>query len=265
MRLAVISNVHANVEALRAVLRVIRRDGIRKVVCLGDLVGHHAFPVETLALLRAGGTTCVAGNHDLMAIGRLTGDGWTQRTRRAIGWTRRTMTGDDYEYLAALPSALRIGEDLLLVHGCLDDPSRDLRVSAQFVDERKAILRRHPEVRVCFTGHSREQQIVEVTPDGAVHTRGPRQMLLRPDSFFFVSVGSVGSPADGDYRAGYAVYDDASRRITFRRTTYDRLRVIQENLRHGLSSELGISPVGYFRARAAAAARSIRERFVGIA
>src|SRR5438105_3353792 len=264
MRLAVISNVHGNVEALRSVLRDIRRDGIRKVVCLGDLVGHHAFPVETLALLRAGGTTCVAGNHDLMAIGRLTGDGWIPRTRRAVGWTRRAMTGDDYEYLAGLPAALRLGEDLLLMHAGLDDPSRELRTPAQFLEERQTIQHRFPEVRVCFTGHLREQQVVEVTTNGEVLMRGPRQFVLRPASFFFVSPGSVGLPADGDYRAAYALYDGSTRRVTFRRTTYDRLRVMQENLRHGLSSELGISPVDYFRARAVAAARSIRSRFVGM-
>jgi diadenosine tetraphosphatase ApaH/serine/threonine PP2A family protein phosphatase len=264
MRLAVISNVHANVEALRAVLRVIRRDGIRKVVCLGDLVGHHAFPVETLALLRAGGTACVAGNYDLMTIGRLTGDGWTPRTRRAIGWTRRTMTGDDYEYLAGLPAQLHLGDDQLFVHAGLDEPAKELRTSAQFLGEYRAITERHPGVRVCFTGHSREQQIVEITAEGEVVMRGPRQLVLRPDSFFFVSPGSVGSPADGDYRAGYVIYDDSTRRVIFRRTTYDRLRVMQENLRHGLSSELGSSPVGYFRARAVAAARSIRTRFAGM-
>ncbi|MBI4500753.1 MAG: metallophosphoesterase family protein [Gemmatimonadetes bacterium] len=264
MRLAVISNVHANVEALRAVLRVIRRDGIRKVVCLGDLVGQHAFPVETLALIRAGSTACVAGNHDLMAIGRLTRDGRTPRTRRAIGWTRRAMTGADYEYLASLPAELSAGDDVLLLHGTLEDPAKELRSPADFAQERQLIRQRYPHIRICFVGHAREQRIVEVTSQSEVHMRGPRQLVLRPDAFFFVSPGSVGSPADGDYRAAYAIYDDTTRRVAFRRTTYDRLRVMQENLRHGLSSELAISPVGYFRARAVAAARSIRTRFAGM-
>src|ERR1051326_293884 len=166
MRLAVLSNVHANVEALRAVLRVVRRDGIRKIICLGDLVGHHAFPVETLALIRAGGTACIAGNHDLMTIGRITGDGWTPRSRRAIGWTRRTMTGEDYEYLANLPGELHSGDDLLFVHAALGDPARELRTAAQLLEEYRSIKERYPAVRICFTGHSSEPRLIEITPEG---------------------------------------------------------------------------------------------------
>src|SRR5262245_24367964 len=121
MRLAVISDIHANVEALRAVLRGIRRTGVRKVHCLGDLIGRHAFPVETLALIRAGGTSCVAGNLDLMAIGRLETDGWEPRTRRAMTWTRHRLTAVDTQFLSGLPVAARIGADLLCVHSTMDN------------------------------------------------------------------------------------------------------------------------------------------------
>ncbi len=260
MRIAVISDIHANVEALRAVLRGIRRTGIRKVHCLGDLVGRHAFPVETLALLRAGGTSCVAGNQDLVAIGRLDADTWEPRTRRAMSWTRHHLTPPDTEFLSALPLATRIGADLLCVHSTMDNVAVDLSLPWQFYEESLAIRRRFPDVRVCFSGHTPNPQIVEITAGGEVFMRGARPMHLDPASFYFVNPGSVGSPTDGDYRACYAIYDDVTRRVSFHRTTYDRLRVVQENLRQGLPSELGISRVGYIRARAVAAARSIRTR-----
>src|SRR4051812_44929017 len=124
MRFAVISDVHGNVEALRAVLRAIRRDGIRKVICLGDMVGFHAFPVETLTLIRAGGTLCLAGNHDLIASGRLNREG-DLRTRRALGWTRRKLRPEDSSFLAALPAELQFS-DALCLHATLDDPSVEL-------------------------------------------------------------------------------------------------------------------------------------------
>jgi diadenosine tetraphosphatase ApaH/serine/threonine PP2A family protein phosphatase len=262
MRLAVISDVQGNVEALRAVLRVVRRDGVRKVVSLGDLIGYHAFPLETLALIRAGGTASVAGNHDLMAAGRLDPDGWDPRIRKALNWTQGKLSASEREYLSELPVELRSHDDLLFVHSTLHDPSLELREPWQFYEESLVIRRRHPDVRVCFSGHTQRQQIVEITAEGEVFERGARQLALCRDSFFFVNPGSIGSPADEDYRAAYAIYDDATRRIAFRRATYDRLRVIQENIRQGLSSELRISRAGPFRSRAVAAARSIRTRIL---
>lgn len=262
MRLAVISDVHGNVEALRAVLRAIRRDGIRKIVCLGDLVGFHAFPAEVVALIQAGGADCVAGNHDLMTAGQLPVEGQQLRTRRGIAWTRRKLTSLDLSFLTGLPREVRLYDDILCLHSALDDPARELRETWQFYEESRAIRRRHPEVRVCFSGHTHHQRIIEINAAGEVFLHGARQQVLVPDSFYFINPGSVGSPADGDYRAAFAVYDTATRRVTFRRNTYDRLRVMQENIRHGLSTELGISPVNYLRARAAAAARSIKTRIL---
>ena len=262
MRLAVISDVHGNVEALRAVLRAIRRDGIRKIVCLGDLVGYHAFPIETLALIQAGGTYCIAGDHDLMAIGRIPTAGQQPRIRRGIAWTRRKLNGPDLSFLAGLPDELRMQDDVLCLHSSLNDPAMDLKETWQFYEESRVIRRRHSEVRICFTGHAHHQRVVEINPEGEVFVHGARQQVLRKDSFYFVNPGSVGSPADGDYRAAFAVYDSATGKVTFRRTTYDRLRVMQENIRHGLSTDLGISPVNYLKARAAAAARSIKTRIM---
>lgn len=261
MLVAVISDVQGNVEALRAVLRSIRRDGIRKVVCLGDLVGHHAFPTETLALIRAGGTDCVAGNQDLMTLGRLPLDIGDLRARRAIHWTRGKLAGSDTTFLGGLPNE-RLHEDIIFVHSALDDPAIEMTTPWQFYEQSKVIRHRYPEVQVCFSGHTHQQQIIEITPDGEAMVRGARQYILRKDSFFFINPGSVGLPGLSDYRAAYAVFDTSTRRVSFRRTTYDRLRVMQENLRHGLASELGISAVGYLRARAAAAARSLRTRIM---
>jgi diadenosine tetraphosphatase ApaH/serine/threonine PP2A family protein phosphatase len=234
-------------------------------VCLGDLVGYHAFPAETLALIQAGATDCVAGNHDLIAVGRLGTQGCEPKARRGLLWTRRKLTGTESAFLAALPAERRVQPDLLFVHAALDDPGFELQQPWQYYEESRAIHHRFPEVRVCFTGHVPHQQVVEISPNGEAFVRTARQFVLPPDSFCFVNPGSVGCPADGDYRAAYAVYDLATRRVTFRRTTYDRLRVMQENIRHGLDGELGISRVGYLKARAAAAARSIRTRiFAGI-
>jgi diadenosine tetraphosphatase ApaH/serine/threonine PP2A family protein phosphatase len=183
------------------------------------------------------------------------------RTRRALGWTQRKLRPEDSSFLAGLPAELQFS-DALCLHATLDDPTVELIEPWQFYEESRVIRRRYPDVRICFTGHTHHQQIVEITGQGEAFVRGARHHVLRSESFFFVNPGSVGSPADGDYRAAYAVYDDSVRKISFRRTTYDRLRVMQENIRHGLTSRLGVSPVDYLWNRATTAARSLKSRIL---
>src|SRR5437899_11993202 len=103
MQIAIISDVHANLEALRSVLADVRRRGIERVVCLGDVVGYNCFPHETLAVLREQRIPTVQGNHDLMAIGELEPDHCGPNARKAIQWTRPLLTDEEKEVLRALP------------------------------------------------------------------------------------------------------------------------------------------------------------------
>ena len=110
MRLAIISDIHANVDALRAVLADIRQHGADQVLCLGELVGYNSFPRETLALLQDHDVRSVHGNHDLMALARLPDDGCGSLGRKAIHWTRGVLTEEDWWYLAGLPAELHAHE-----------------------------------------------------------------------------------------------------------------------------------------------------------
>src|SRR4051812_9155739 len=122
-RIGVISDVHANVRALDAVLRDARRQQLDTIVSLGDLVGYCASPRETLAAIRREGIDSVHGNHDLMAIDRLRVNCGPNGTR-AIQWTRGVLEDADRAYLAALPATLRLGPKVLCMHSALGDPER---------------------------------------------------------------------------------------------------------------------------------------------
>ena len=234
MRYAIISDIHANVDALSATLADITKTGVDQILCLGDLVGYNGFPRETLALLREADVRAIYGNHDLMALARLPDDGAGSLARKAIHWTRRVLTEDDWWYLASLPAELRI-DDLLCVHSAPGDPLVRLGHAEQFRSEAEALAETGAPVNVCFTGHSHRQQVVVVRSDGEVQWTGGADADLPRDAISFVNPGTVGHSRDSDPRAAYAIFDDKTRRVLFRRVTYDRARLLRRNREIGLT------------------------------
>src|SRR5438046_5505930 len=122
MRIAILSDIHANPDALAAVLADIARRDVAATVQLGDVVGYNTRPRETLALLRQRGIAGVRGNHDLMAIGKLPADQCGPVGLKAISWTRQVLTEADCDYLASLPAELRFAGGMLCVPSALGDP-----------------------------------------------------------------------------------------------------------------------------------------------
>jgi len=263
MRIAIISDIHANVDALRAVLGDMQTSDVQQVVCLGDLVGYHTFPREVLAVFRDSNILSVHGNHDLMAIGRLPCDDCGPVAREVIRWTQAVLTDEDRHYLASLPGALRQHGGTLCVHSALGDPVVRLRTAAQFHTQYLRIQESDPDVRLCFTGHSHVAHTMMVTPRGEVVRSLEPHVTLYPEAFYFVDPGSVGYPRDGDYRAAYGILDCEARRVSFRRVAYDSARVLRENARHGVRVEFGPLIRRSFRSRMLAASRAI-VRWIGL-
>ena len=152
MLLAIISDVHANVHALEAVLADIRASGAERVLCLGDLVGYNSFPRETLALLREHDVKSVHGNHDLMVLERLPDDGCGSLARKAVRWTRKVLAEEDWWYLANLPAELRELDSTLCVHSAPGDPLVRLERADQFRSEAEALVESGEHVTLCFSG-----------------------------------------------------------------------------------------------------------------
>src|SRR4051812_9332739 len=103
MRLAILSDIHANLEALQAVLRDISVQSVDRVVCLGDIVGYNTNPAECVALLRELDPLCIAGNHDRAVSGQITTEGFSGTAARAVAWTRRQLSADIIDFLGGLP------------------------------------------------------------------------------------------------------------------------------------------------------------------
>src|SRR5882724_6328409 len=117
MKLAIISDIHANLEALQATLQRISAQTVDRIVCLGDIVGYNANPEECISLLREFDVLSIAGNHDRAVTGQITTEGFSHTAARAVAWTRRQLSADAIEFLAGLPLKLRIDNHLVAVHG----------------------------------------------------------------------------------------------------------------------------------------------------
>lgn len=245
MRHAILSDVHANLPALTAVLADARAHGAARIVCLGDLVGYHGFVHETLALLRDRDATCVAGNHDLMVVGRLPTASCGPLARRAVAWTRNGLTRDEVAFLDTLPLVRRLDGGTILVHSLPWSTEARMRIEADFAVAARQCRSLMPEVDACFTGHTHLAGAVRVRPDGSVAryaaTRIPRR--LGDGNFWFVNPGTVGHPRDARPSASYLLFDDDTRRVRFRRVRYDRQALRRRDTQCGLAAPAGAPPV----------------------
>jgi predicted phosphodiesterase len=238
VRIAFLSDIHANLEALHSVIADVRRHQVDQIWSLGDLVGYSCLPQETLALVRELGIRSVQGNHDLMASGQLEPEQCGPNARAAIFWSRQILSPDEKDYLASLPSRAVIESELLCQHSRFNDPVGYLWRPEQYAQQHRLLKDAYPRVRLCFSGHTHIPGVAEVGPNGRVRWLYPGTMTLSPSRFYFVNPGSVGHPRDQDDRACYAIYDGSTHALTFHRVAYNHGAVAADNARHGIHTRL---------------------------
>jgi predicted phosphodiesterase len=243
MRLGLIADIHANAPALAAVLSALDHAGADGIIALGDLVGYNAMPHETLALLRDRRIPSVAGDHDLMAIGRLPLDDAGPIAREAMAWTRRELTAPEIAQLAILPDALRPGPRVLCVHAALGDPIRRLRTTEDLRSEAERVSAEEPGIAVCLTGHDHHPYIHAVGPAVVTTARAEEEIALPRHGFAFVNPGSVGYAPDGVPSAAFAIFDSSHWSVTLRRVVYDQRPLAEANARAGLEAAAMAAPL----------------------
>jgi diadenosine tetraphosphatase ApaH/serine/threonine PP2A family protein phosphatase len=216
MQLAILSDVHGNLQALERVLADADARKPDAMVCLGDFVGYGASPNECIETLRPRIESAVAGNHDLAACGRIKLGYFNQDAAHAARWTTEHLTPANLEYLRALPFTSR-WRDAMLVHSSPAEPHEWHYVlspnDAAFEMESCA----EP---VCFIGHSHYPGTFELEGTGVRYTRDA-VVIGRRECRYLVNVPSVGQPRDGDRRAGYLLFDDEMLRFEHIRLEYD--------------------------------------------
>jgi diadenosine tetraphosphatase ApaH/serine/threonine PP2A family protein phosphatase len=229
MRYAVLSDIHANLEALRAVLADCRAD-VDAFLCLGDLVGYGADPEACVEIVAERAERLVAGNHEHGVVGLLH-LGWFNRMARAAAeWTAARLDADHRAYLAALPLAIQVG-DATLVHASPAHPDEwDYLITAEDGFEAFAAF----DTGLCFVGHSHRPACWRLGSAGPEYRPGADEITLEGDHRYILNVGSVGQPRDQDPRACYAIWDQGARRVTIRRVPYDSAEARRKIIAAGL-------------------------------
>lgn len=239
MRYAILSDVHASIEALDAALADARAQGAARIVCAGDLVGYHADPEACVERVLDLGVPCVAGNHDRVAAGIAEPNDFAPLARHAVLWTRGLLSPSSRAFLGSLPLARVIDDRFLLVHAALHpEPNADLHLSRAPRVRRsiEALDRGSFGVRIAFFGHT-HRGVVHALREGALTSIEPPEdvpMPLSVHASYLVNPGSVGQPRDGDPRASYAIYDTETRTVRFRRVRFDRDACLAKAARAGL-------------------------------
>jgi predicted phosphodiesterase len=243
VKLALISEVHANLEALQATLDHIARQSVDRIVCLGDIVGYNTKPRECIARLREVAALCIAGNHDRAVCGQITTEAFGRTAARAVAWTRERLSADDLAFLAGLPLKAVIDGELVAVHGALhpDTGCESVRLDS---DERRALsfnaLIAHPSgARICAFGHTHEVGIYEFRNNQTVSRHGD-EVSLRGDAYYLINPGAVGAPRTADKRATYMIVDRAQRTVVVRRVFYDA------SIPFTATRKAGLAPRGWF-------------------
>ena len=230
MRIAIVSDVHANLAALDAVLGHAEGQGATDGLwCLGDSVGYGPQPRECIARLRELGALAVAGNHDRAATGLMSTDDFNPLAAEAALWTRGQLAAEDAAYLDSLPEvayapagAVDSGAEFTLVHGSLRWPLWEYIHS----NEAAAAHLRLQSTPFSLFGHT---HVPALMVEGGAHPEGCDLRLLSDGEVVALdrgtkaafNPGGAGQPRDGDPRTAYAVYDDAAATITAHRLEYD--------------------------------------------
>jgi predicted phosphodiesterase len=226
--LGILGDIHGNIEALVAALEALDRRGVRKLLCVGDIVGYNADPDECAALLRERRAVSIAGAHDLIGTGQLGFERCSNKATYSLRRTRRSLAPETAAWLATLPPSLLVEERIAVVHGGVRDIEQYMTTPRHIRQNAEFLRADFPAARVCFFGHSHAQKVYEVEPaDGSgemkVTEKQVRDILeLNKENLCFVNPGSVDAQRKREHKlAECAIFDTLDWTVEFVRVPYD--------------------------------------------
>lgn len=218
MRFAILSDLHSNLQAWRAVSADLKNAGVDQVVCLGDIVGYGPNPAEVLEEVASLADHVVLGNHDAVIGGRFDSSCFSDHARIAIEWTQKQLSDSAGEFFKEMPAVLR-GPAFAVSHAEYEIPER-----FDYIFEPSEALPsfRATQDPVMFFGHThvpgvfrfdRETAEIDLLKPGLTH--------FNPAYRYLINAGSVGDPRDGDVRASYVIFDAERQCVDFRKVAFD--------------------------------------------
>ncbi len=236
MKYAIISDIHSNWEAFQTVIEAIKEEKVDKYLFVGDIVGYAANPCECITEFKKLKCVAIAGNHDWGAVELSSMENFNSYAKEAIQWTMTQLSEKDKEFLRKLP-LVQTTDDITLVHSTLLDPEKWEYIRSTFQAHKSIDIQK---TSVLFAGHSH----VPITFFEPSQIKGPikiakeKTIQIQEDYKYFINVGSVGQPRDGDPRACYAIYDKKKQTVEIKRIEYDVKKAQEKILEAGLPPKL---------------------------
>lgn len=245
MRYLILSDIHANLEALQAVLALAPASSFDRLLILGDIVGYGADPNAVVDVVRSlSPHVVIRGNHDKVAAGLADAESFNAAARVSAQWTAQHLTAANRSYLASLPAGPHACDDFVEVcHGAPYDEDAYIFEHDHALHALERLTR-----PLCFFGHTHVQigywlsaeafdvLVPDSDFDWTVSVDADRRYLINP--------GAVGQPRDGDPRAAFAEYESETRELTLRRAPYDvaqaQAKILEAGLPEGLARRLGV-------------------------
>ncbi len=226
--LAIISDIHGNLEALQAVMKRIEELGIQEIICLGDVVGYGASPLECMDIVKEKARVWIRGNHEAGLL--FIAQDFNRKARDALDWTKniirklpRRQRAEVWRLIDSTPERESLlGGEALVVHGSPIDPVREyvLPRNASNPVRVKEWFEAMGEHRICFLGHSHVPLVI-FENQGFMLVQGEERDIDVSKGKVIVNVGSVGQPRDNDPRACFVLLDTEKRKISYVRVEYD--------------------------------------------
>lgn len=233
-RIALISDIHGNIDALKAVLADIEQQEIDEIVCLGDIVGYGAAPAECLSLVRERCALTLMGNHDEYLVKDPDSFVLSKRLREPLLLAKKTLSPGDLDWLSRRPLFVE-RQGFTIVHASLSDPAH---FNYLLTDQEALFHFYEQKTQVCFYGHTHRPEVILLQGKeirwGLLHEGN---LLLDRSKPCAINVGSVGQPRDDNPKAAYGIFETEMCLFTLRRVSYDVEMAIQRIKESGIPEE----------------------------
>jgi predicted phosphodiesterase len=234
MRYAFFSDVHANFEALQAVILDFRKEKIDRIFFLGDAVGYGPNPNECVELIDQIAEVKLMGNHDYAALGLMETDYFNQYATESIDWTKHSLQEKTIEIMSDFEITSEL-DNIFMAHSSPKEPDRwHYILDIDDVKENFSFFKH----QICLVGHTHRPFIVSLNQEGNCIISHKQEEKIYPNRRYLINIGSVGQPRDGDPRSAYLIYDMEKKLVKCKRVAYDLSHTQKRMAENGLPEYL---------------------------
>lgn len=220
MRYGIISDIHANYQAMKVALEYLQAVGVDKLLCLGDLVGYGAEPFECIQAIRdKADVCCIAGNHDRQVIG-VKDPRMRKTAAKVLEWTADNISPANARYLKQLPQAMTVDDVFIMAHGSLEERDAYILTPQEINRNLQAMINDFPGMKICFFGHTHVPMLIG-TKAVITDLRETKSFQLDRNDIYLINPGSVGQPRDKCPLASFCLFDADNWTVSFIRKPYD--------------------------------------------